>query len=254
MAGRLATRSSSSRGVRGPEASTGRPTSAGAPPGEWVPGERLAVGGDREPEPPDDAPHIGVLALQGDVVEHLRALREAGARPVRVRRPRDLEGLEGIVIPGGESTTIGRLLEVSCLFEPLRELLASGTPAFGTCAGLILLSRELAQPRPQPLLGGLDVTTRRNAFGRQVDSFEADLDVVGLEDGPVRAVFIRAPWIERVGDDVEVLAEVDGHPVLVAQGDVLAAAFHPELTDDRRLHRTFVERVRAWRATRSAGH
>ncbi|MDP8961605.1 MAG: pyridoxal 5'-phosphate synthase glutaminase subunit PdxT [Actinomycetota bacterium] len=193
-----------------------------------------------------------MLALQGDVVEHLRALRAAGASPVRVRRPRDLEGLGGIVIPGGESTTIGRLLEVSGLLEPLRELISSGTPAFGTCAGLILLSGDLAQARAQPLLGGLDVTTRRNAFGRQVDSFEADLDVAVLGGGPLRAVFIRAPWIERVGDDVEVLAEVDGHPVLVAQRDVLAAAFHPELTDDPRLHQAFVERVRARRSAHSS--
>ncbi len=222
-------------------------------PGEWVPGERL-TGHHEEPEPCEDAPRVGVLALQGDVVEHLHALREAGARPVRVRRPRDLEGLEGIVIPGGESTTIGRLLEISGLLEPMRELIASGTPAFGTCAGLILLSRDLAQAHPQPLLGGLDVTTRRNAFGRQIDSFEADLDVDGVSGGPVRAVFIRAPWIERVGDDVEVLAEVDGRAVLVAQEDVLAAAFHPELTRDRRLHQLFIERVRAWGAKRAAGH
>lgn len=215
-------------------------------PGEWVPGERLTRHHE-VPEPPEDAPRVGVLALQGDVVEHLHALREAGARPVRVRRPRDLEGLDGIVIPGGESTTIGRLLEVSGLLEPLQDLIATGTPAFGTCAGLILLSRDLVQAHPQPLLRGLDVTTRRNAFGRQIDSFEADLDVEGLEGGPVRAVFIRAPWIERVGPDVEVLAEVEGRPVLVAQGDVLAAAFHPELTRDRRLHELFVERVRAWR-------
>ncbi|MFN2556248.1 MAG: pyridoxal 5'-phosphate synthase glutaminase subunit PdxT [Nitriliruptorales bacterium] len=217
-----------------------------------MPGERLAGPADTESELPDDAPRVGVLALQGDVVEHLHALREAGARPTRVRRPRDLEGLEGIVIPGGESTTIGRLLEVSGLLEPLRELITSGTPAFGTCAGLILLSRDLSQAHPQPLLGGLDLTTRRNAFGRQIDSFEADLEVDGLEGGPVRAVFIRAPWIDRVGEDVEVLAEVEGRPVLVAQGDVLAAAFHPELTRDRRLHELFVARVRAWRTPRAS--
>ncbi len=217
---------------------------------EWVPGQRLTGADGDEPGLPPDAPKIGVLALQGDVVEHLRALREAGARPVRVRRVHELEGLEGIVIPGGESTTIGRLLEVSGLLEPLRELISAGTPAFGTCAGLILLSQDLAQTRTQPLLGGLDVTTRRNAFGRQVESFEAHLEVAGLDGGPVPAVFIRAPWIERVGDDVEVLAEVDGRPVLVAQGDVLAAAFHPELTGDRRLHQAFVERVREWRSSR----
>lgn len=199
----IATSGKGSRGRR--EDSPGRSSSVTA---AWVPGDRLVGRDDNGLEPPEDAPNIGVLALQGDVVEHLHALREAGARPMRVRGPGDLAGLEGIVIPGGESTTIGRLLEVSGLLEPLRELIASGTPAFGTCAGLILLSRDLAQAHSQPLLGGLDVTTRRNAFGRQIDSFEANLEVGGLEGGPVRAVFIRAPWIERVGDDVEVLAEI----------------------------------------------
>ncbi len=219
----------------------------------WVPGERLVGGGRPEPETPGDAPLIGVLALQGDVLEHLRALREAGARPVRVRRPRDLEGLDGLVIPGGESTTIGRLLELSRLLEPLRELIRGGLPTFGTCAGMILLSEDLAQERPQPLIGGLDVTTRRNAFGRQRESFEADLDIPAVDGGPVHAVFIRAPWVERVGHGVEVLAEIDGHPVVVAQGEVLAAAFHPELTADRRLHAAFVDRVRARKQTRQHG-
>lgn len=211
---------------------------------DWVPGERLAR---REPEPEAaaDAPTIGVLALQGDVLEHLRALRRCGARAVRVRRPRDLEGLDGLVIPGGESTTIGKLLELTGLLEPVRDLVLGGLPTFGTCAGMIVLSRALAQPTVQPLVGGLDVVTRRNAFGRQVDSFEADLDVAGVAGGPVHAVFIRAPWVEETGDGVEVLADVDGHPVVVAQGSVLAAAFHPELTSDDRLHRLFVERVRA---------
>jgi 5'-phosphate synthase pdxT subunit len=220
---------------------------ADASPAVWVPGERLTRTHPPEPEPPADAPVIGVLALQGNVLEHLRALREAGARPVRVRKPGDLEGLDGIVIPGGESTTIGRLLRLTGVEEPLRELVASGLPTFGTCAGMIVLSDQLVEGRPQPLLGGLDVVTRRNAFGRQVDSFETDLRVAGFEDEPVHAVFIRAPWIERAGERVEVLAEVDGHPVLVRQGPILAAAFHPELTPDRRLHRAFVELVRAGR-------
>ncbi|HEX2026638.1 MAG TPA: pyridoxal 5'-phosphate synthase glutaminase subunit PdxT [Nitriliruptorales bacterium] len=217
---------------------------------EWVPGERLTRQRPPEPEPPEDAPTIGVLALQGNVLEHLRALREAGARAVRVRRPADVEGLDGLVIPGGESTTIGRLLDLAGLSEPLQGLVAAGLPAFGTCAGMILLSDSLDQERPQPLLGGLHVVTRRNAFGRQLESFETDLDVTGLDGGPLHAVFIRAPWVQRAGDDVEVLAEVDGHPVLVRQGYLLAAAFHPELTDDRRLHRAFVTLVRQARDAR----
>lgn len=224
---------------------------------EWVPGERNAALRDAalrdaSTEPPDDAPVVGVLAVQGDVLEHLRALREVGARAVRVRRPRDLEGLDGIIIPGGESTTIGRLLELSGLLGPLRDLLDRQLPAFGTCAGMILLSDRLDQEREQPRLGGLDVTTRRNAFGRQVDSFEADLEVEGLDGGPLPAVFIRAPWVTEVGPDTEVLASVDGHPVLVRQGRVMAAAFHPELTADRRLHRLFVDVVRATRDRRGA--
>ena len=212
----------------------------------WVPGERL-VGVLPAPEADPTAPLIGVVAVQGDVLEHLRALRDVGARAIAVKRREDLDGVDGLIVPGGESTTIGRLLELFGLLEPLRVLVASGTPTFGTCAGLILLSDRLEQDRPQTVIGGLDVTTRRNAFGRQVDSFEADLDVAGVDGGPVHAVFIRAPWIEQLGPDVEVLAEVDGHPVLVAHGAILAAAFHPELTTDRRLHALFVDRVRAAR-------
>lgn len=219
---------------------------------EWVPGERIAGPADPEPEPPDDAPTVGVLAVQGDVLEHLRALRRVGARAVRVRRPRDLEHIDGLIVPGGESTTIGRLLGISGLLDPLRDRVDRGLPVFGTCAGMILLSDRLDQDREQPRIGGLHVTTRRNAFGRQVDSFEADLEVAGLDGGPVHAVFIRAPWIESVEDGVEVLASVDGRPVLVAQGELLAAAFHPELTDDDRLHRLFVERVRRARERRAA--
>lgn len=225
---------------------TARPRAAGG----WLPGERLARGGAPPPPIPDDAPTVGVLALQGDVIEHLRALREVGAEAVRVRRSDDLEGLDGLVIPGGESTTIGRLLGITGLLGPLRAAIAGGLPAFGTCAGMILLSRELVQERPQPLLGGLDVVTRRNAFGRQRESFETDLTVAGLEGGPLHAVFIRAPRVEQTGPDVEVLAEVAGYPVVVAQGHLLAAAFHPEATRDRRLHRRFVDLVRVHRTRR----
>jgi pyridoxal 5'-phosphate synthase pdxT subunit len=211
----------------------------------WIPGERV-VGRDQEQETEHapDAPTVGVLSLQGDVLEHLRALRDVGAHAVRVRKRGDLDEVDSLVIPGGESTTIGRLLEISGLLDPIRRRVAAGMPAFGTCAGLILLSRALSQPHTQPLIGGLDIQTRRNAFGRQVDSFEAKLHVRGL-DRPFHAVFIRAPWIEEVGPEVEVLAEVDDHPVLVMQGGVIGSAFHPELTDDRRLHRLFVDRVRA---------
>lgn len=216
----------------------------------WVPGERIAGPPETEPEVPEDAPTVGVLAVQGDILEHLRALRRAGAHAVRVRQPRDLDDLDGLVVPGGESTTIGRLLDISGLLEPVREHVGEGLPVFGTCAGMILLSDRLEQDREQPRIGGLHVTTRRNAFGRQVDSFEADLEVEGLDGGPVHAVFIRAPWVESVGDGVHVLAEVEDHPVLVAQGEILAAAFHPELTGDGRLHRLFVERVRRARDRR----
>lgn len=210
---------------------------------DWVPGARLAGSRIIEAEPPADAPVVGVLALQGDVLEHLRALAEAGARPVRVRSLADLDSVDGLVIPGGESTTIGMLLDRAGMLHVLRGRAEDGMPMFGTCAGLILLSRELAQERLQHLIGVLDVTTRRNAFGRQVDSFETDLTVVGM-DRAIPAVFIRAPWIERVGAEVDVLASVGDHAVLVSQGHLLAASFHPELTGDRRLHAMFVDRVR----------
>jgi 5'-phosphate synthase pdxT subunit len=215
---------------------------------DWIPGQRLS--GDVEDfGAPDGAPVVGVLALQGDVLEHLRALRRVGAHAVRVRTVADLDAVDGLVIPGGESTTIGKLLERFGMLEPLRERIEGGLPAFGTCAGMILLSRELAQDFPQPLLGVLPLRTRRNAFGRQVDSFDTSLDVVGLDGGPVDVSFIRAPWVEQVlDDDVEVLADVDGHPVVVRRGHVLAAAFHPEVTGDDRLHARFVEMVRKARA------
>jgi 5'-phosphate synthase pdxT subunit len=185
---------------------------------------------------------IGVLALQGASQRHAEVLAALGAHPVEVRQPGDLAGIEGLVLPGGESTTMSRLLELSGLFDPLAERLAAGMPAFGTCAGLILLSTRILDGREdQRSFGVLDVDVRRNGFGRQVDSFETELDVDGLRGGPVPAVFIRAPVVERVGDGVEVLASIDGHPVLCRQGPVLAAAFHPELSDDLRLHQLFLE-------------
>jgi len=195
---------------------------------------------------------IGVLALQGDVREHAAILEASGARAVPVRRPVELAGLDGIVIPGGESTTIDKLLRAFDLFEPLRSAIGDGLPAFGSCAGMILLAdRITGATADQRTLGGLDVTVRRNAFGRQVDSFETDLVVEGVPDSatdPVHAVFIRAPWVEEVGPRVEVLARVGGGPaagriVAVRERDVLATSFHPELTGDQRLHRLFVSIV-----------
>ena len=174
-------------------------------------------------------PQIGVLALQGDFEAHARLLRELGAEPREVRTPEALEGLDGLVIPGGESTTMTLGIEREGLAEPLRELARAGKPVLGTCAGLIVLDREH--------LGMLDVSARRNAFGRQVASFELDLDLNGR---PLRAVFIRAPWIDSHGAEVEVLAEVDGHPVAVRQDNVLAVAFHPELADEPALHEWLV--------------
>ncbi len=175
---------------------------------------------------------IGVLAVQGDFREHAAVLRSLGADVVEVRKPEHLEGLDGLVVPGGESTAIMRLMRLYGLDEALRRF---ERPVFGTCAGMIVLS--------QSHLGLMDVAVRRNAFGRQVASFEADLQVDG-EERPVRAIFIRAPWIEQVGPGVEVLAEVDGHPVLAREGRFLAASFHPELTDDTRVHERFLELVR----------
>lgn len=185
---------------------------------------------------------VGVLALQGDVREHVAALTAAGAVPVEVRRPSDLEGLDGIVLPGGESTTMGKLLRIFELLDPLRSLISGGLPAFGTCAGMILLATEVVDGRhDQELIGGLDITVRRNAFGSQVHSFEDDLDVAGV--GSVHGVFIRAPWVERAGPEVEVLASVGEHPVAVRQGHLMATSFHPELTGDERVHAFFVRRL-----------
>jgi 5'-phosphate synthase pdxT subunit len=203
-------------------------------------------------------PVIGVLALQGDVREHVAALTACGVRAVAVRRPAELDAVDGMVLPGGESTTMSRLLTTFELLEPLRARIAAGMPTYGSCAGMILLAREVLDGRPdQQQLGGLDVVVRRNAFGRQVDSFETDLIVDGLGE-PLRAVFIRAPWVEETGQGVQVLATVPrltvagsdtgaaaGRPVAVRQGPVLATAFHPELTGDLRVHGLFCDLVRA---------
>jgi 5'-phosphate synthase pdxT subunit len=186
---------------------------------------------------------VGLLALQGAVAPHAAVLRSLGATPVEVRTPEQLADVDALVVPGGESTTMSKLLDTSGLAEPLAARLADGLPTFGTCAGMIVLAHEVLDGRPdQRAYDAIDVTVRRNAFGRQVDSFEADLAVDGLDE-PFHAVFIRAPFVEEVGDDVEVLASVDGHPVLCRQGNVLVSAFHPELTGDRRLHELFLSRI-----------
>jgi pyridoxal 5'-phosphate synthase pdxT subunit len=195
-------------------------------------------------------PTVGVLALQGDVREHVRMLERCGVRAVPVRRERELGVVDGIVIPGGESSTIDKLLRAFELFEPLQTAIRDGLPAFGSCAGMILLAdRVLDGIEGQQTLGGLDVTVRRNAFGRQVDSFEAELAVEGVEGAPFHAVFIRAPWVESVGTQAQVLGTVSAGPaagriVAVRQGRVIATSFHPEITDDDRVHRVFVEIVR----------
>jgi 5'-phosphate synthase pdxT subunit len=187
------------------------------------------------------APRVGVLALQGASARHAEALTDLGAEVVPVRTAAELAGVDGLVIPGGESTTISYLLDTSGLRAPLAERLAAGLPAFGTCAGMILLARDVLDGRDdQRSLGAIDIDVRRNAFGRQRDSFEADLDVAGLEGGPLHAVFIRAPVVDRVGDDVEVLASVAAGPVLCRSRSVMVCSFHPELGDDRRLHATFL--------------
>lgn len=186
---------------------------------------------------------MGVLALQGDTREHLAALTEAGAEAMTVRRRTELDSVDALVIPGGESTAMSLLLREFELLEPLRARLADGMPAYGSCAGMILLATTIADAgvpgREAVPLGAIDMTVRRNAFGRQVDSFEGDIDFQGLDE-PMHAVFIRAPWVERVGPDVEILAEAAGHPVAVRQGKMLATSFHPEMTGDRRVHQLFV--------------
>ena len=184
---------------------------------------------------------IGVLAVQGAVREHVAAIREIGAEPVEVRLPRDLVDLDALILPGGESTTMSQLLDSSGVRAPLAELLADGLPVLGTCAGMILLAREVVDGRPdQESFGAIDVAVRRNAYGRQRDSFEADLTVDGLTGGPFPGVFIRAPRIETVGEHVDVLALHDGVPVLARQGAVVVASFHPELSGDLRLHSWFL--------------
>lgn len=187
---------------------------------------------------------VGVLALQGAFARHAASLRALGAEPRPVRTPDDLAEVDALVVPGGESTTMSMLLESSGLFDPVAERLAAGLPTLGTCAGMILLGAEVLDGRPdQRCFGAVDISVRRNAFGRQVDSFEADLDLAELDGPPFRAIFIRAPFVERAGPDVEVLATVDGHPVLCRQGAVTVSAFHPELTDDLRLHDLFLKEL-----------
>ena len=187
-------------------------------------------------------PTIGVLALQGDVREHLRMLAGIGVQPLAVRRPAELEACDGLVLPGGESTTMARLARTFELFEPIRTRIRAGLPTLGTCAGMILLAERVRDGVPgQETFGGLDITVRRNAFGRQVDSFEAAVSVDDIVGPPFHAVFIRAPWVERVGPDVQVLARAGGHIVAVRHGAVLATAFHPEMTGDRRVHKLFVD-------------
>ena len=187
---------------------------------------------------------VGVLALQGDVREHISALIACGVHPTTIRRPSELVTIDALVLPGGESTTIAQLAEIFGLLEPLATRIAAGMPVYGSCAGMILLADEILDAKEgQKTFGGLDITVRRNAFGRQVDSFESD---IAFNDGStdlIRAVFIRAPWVERVGKNIEVLASVDGHPVAVRSGHLLATSFHPELTADHRIHRYFIEEV-----------
>jgi 5'-phosphate synthase pdxT subunit len=210
------------------------------------------------PEGPQTAgPVIGVLGLQGDVAEHARALSAVGARPVTVRRVEELDGIDGLIIPGGESTTIWKLAVIFDLMEPLRKRVGAGMCVFGSCAGMIMLADRLLDGVPgQETVGGIDMTVRRNAFGRQVDSFEADIGLAGIvgaaeqgcpeQGGPFRAVFIRAPWVEQTGRQVEILGTepATGRIVAVRQGPLLATSFHPELTGDVRVHRLFVDMVR----------
>ena len=199
-------------------------------------------------------PVVGVLALQGDVREHLRALTACAVDVRAVRRPADLEGLDGIVLPGGESTTIDKLSRIFGLREPLIEALDAGLPAYGSCAGMILLAKNVLDgTQDQKTFGALDITVRRNAFGRQVESFEADVDLVGIAGGPMHAVFIRAPWVERIDNGVEILGAVvppglvESKIIAVRHENVMATSFHPEVTNDLRIHRYFVDVVRAAR-------
>ncbi|WP_328316474.1 pyridoxal 5'-phosphate synthase glutaminase subunit PdxT [Streptomyces sp. NBC_00388] len=190
-------------------------------------------------------PVIGVLALQGDVREHLSALAAAGVQGAPVRRPEELDTVDGLVLPGGESTTMSKLATLFGMADPLRERIRSGLPVYGTCAGMIMLADKILDPRSgQETFGGVEMIVRRNAFGRQNESFEAAVDIPGIPGGPVEGVFIRAPWVESVGAGVQILAEHGGHIVAVRQGNVLATSFHPELTGDHRVHRYFADMVR----------
>ena len=184
---------------------------------------------------------VGVLALQGDVREHLRILETLDVEAVPTKKPAQLGDIDGLVIPGGESTTIGKMAVRFDLLDPLRNSIDAGLPVYGTCAGMIFLAGAVTEG-DQPLLGALDVVVKRNAFGRQNESFEADLDITGLDD-PFHAIFIRAPWIEKVGSEVEILSTVDDHPVMVRQGNLLATSFHPELTGDGRIHQMFLDSI-----------
>jgi len=187
---------------------------------------------------------VGVLALQGDVREHISALIACGINPVEVRRPSELEVVDALVIPGGESTTIAQLSEIFDLYHPIKNRIAAGMPVYGSCAGMILLADSILDAKQgQKTFGGLDITVRRNAFGRQVDSFEIDIAFADGSDQLTRAVFIRAPWVEKVGSGIEILATVDSHPVAVRSKTLFATSFHPELTADHRIHRYFIEEV-----------
>lgn len=184
---------------------------------------------------------VGVLALQGDVREHIRILNSLGAEADEIKKPEQLDSVDALVIPGGESTTIGKMAVRFGLLDPLRAAVEDRLPVYGTCAGMILLAGAVTEG-DQPLIGALDVVVKRNAFGRQNESFEADVDINGL-DTPFPAVFIRAPWIEKVGSEVEILSEIDDHPVMVRQGSILATSFHPELTGDGRIHRMLLDLI-----------
>lgn len=187
---------------------------------------------------------VGVLALQGDVREHIRALGECGVEAVAVRTESEISDVDAMVLPGGESTTIAKLARSFAVFELIAHRIAAGMPIYGSCAGMILLSNQVLDAiKGQETFGGLDATVRRNAFGRQVDSFEIGIDFAGISGGPINAVFIRAPWVESVGTGVEVLAQVDNHPVAIRQGNILATSFHPELTGDSRVHKFFIEQI-----------
>ena len=187
---------------------------------------------------------VGVLALQGDVREHIASLLACDVEAVAVRRAIEIEKIDALVLPGGESTTIAQLAEVFGIYQLIKDRIAGGMPVYGSCAGMILLAQEILDAKVgQKCFGGLDITVRRNAFGRQVDSFESDIDFTDGSNDPIRAVFIRAPWVEKVGDSIKILASVNSHPVAVRSETALATSFHPELTGDNRIHRYFIEQV-----------